>query len=60
MISFRSMPYMLSCWKLPSSRRMRAVKHQKASASSRMMYKMGDARSDMPCIVIAEVARLFV
>ena len=43
------MAYMLSCSKLPSRRRMRAVKHQKALASSRIMYKTGDARSDMPC-----------
>ena len=30
---------------------MRAVKHQKASASLRMTYRMGDARSDMPCSI---------
>ena len=42
---------MLSVWKLPSRRRIRAVKHQKASASLRMMYRMGDAKSDMPCSI---------
>lgn len=41
--------YELSVWKLPSKWVMKAVKHQKALASSLMMYKMGDARSDMPC-----------
>ena len=41
--------YELSVWKLPSKRVMKAVKHQKALASSLMIYKMGDARSDMPC-----------
>lgn len=28
---------------------MKAAKHQKALASSLMMYKIGAARSDMPC-----------
>ena len=51
------MAYMLSVWKLASRRRMRAVKHQKASASLRMTYRMGDARSDMPCTIFSKSTR---
>ena len=44
-----SAAYWQSVLKLAPTRSMRAVKHQKASASSCMTYRSGDSRSDMPC-----------
>lgn len=50
----------LSVWKLPSRRAIKAVKHQNALASSLMMYRIGDARSDMPCSKVTLVVVTFM
>lgn len=52
-VNLKSHTHVQSVWKLASQRSMRAAKAQKASASSRITYSSGAARSLMPCSIMS-------